>query len=161
MTINIMLLFGLVISGLWTVMTVRLIRAIVGLAVTSAILSVLIYRLGAPFAAVFELSVCAGLIPVIFIITVNFTERITKERLRERRKERFVKFWYLPVVIGISCLLLIKYLKIPQFSLPAPAQEQDVRNVLWNMRHLDLLGQIVVLLAGALGVAVLFKEHKK
>jgi ethanolamine transporter EutH len=34
---------------------------------------------------------------------------------------------------------------------------EGVREVLWNQRHLDLLGQIAVLLAGAFGVVVLFK----
>jgi len=45
--------------------------------------------------------------------------------------------------------------------LPPVAGEQDVRNVLWNVRHLDLLGQIIVLLAGAFSVVVFFKEEKK
>jgi ethanolamine transporter EutH len=32
--------------------------------------------------------------------------------------------------------------------------------VLWYLRRLDLLGQIVILLAGAFGVVMLFKERK-
>ena len=144
-------------------MTVRLIRSIVGLALTSAILSVIIYRLNSPLAAVFELSVCSGLISVIFITTVSFTQRISKERLLIRRKERFLKFWYLPIILIAAGLLLSQYLLVPQFTLPVlePAKELDVRNLLWNLRHLDLLGQVVILLAGALGVVVLFKESKK
>jgi len=161
MVLNLILLFSLGLAALWTVMTVRLIRSVVGLALTSAILSVIMYRLNSPLAAVFELSVCSGLISVIFITTVSFTQRISKERLRIRRKERFMKFWYLPFILIATGLLLNQYLKIPQFTLPAQVQEQDVRKVLWNLRHLDLLGQIIMLLAGALGVAVLFKEHKK
>jgi ethanolamine transporter EutH len=31
---------------------------------------------------------------------------------------------------------------------------------LWKLRHLDLLGQIAILLAGAFGVVTLFKEWK-
>ena len=75
-------------------MTVRLIRSIVGLALTSAILSVVMYRLHSPLAAVFELSVCSGLISVIFVTTVSFTQRMSKEDLLIRRKERFLKYWY-------------------------------------------------------------------
>jgi len=142
-------------------MTIRLIRAVVGLAMTSLILSVLMYRLNSPLAAVFELSVCAGLISVIFITTVSFTQRLSKERLRLRRRERFVKFWYLPFIVIATGLLLSQYLKIPRFDLPLSIQERDVRSILWNMRHLDVLGQIIVLLAGAFGVVVLFKEPKK
>ena len=46
------------------------------------------------------------------------------------------------------------------FKLPVPDLEGDVRRVLWNQRHLDLLGQIVILLAAVFGVLVLFKESK-
>ena len=163
MIINSILLFGLILVALWTVMTVRLIRSIVGLALTSAILSVIMYRLKSPLAAVFELSVCSGLISVIFVTTVSFTQRISKENLHIRRRERLLRFWYLPVILVVTGLLLAQYLLFPQFVLPMlePIKELDVRSVLWNSRHLDLLGQVVMLLAGALGVVVLFKESKK
>ena len=163
MIINLILLFGLILAALWTVMTVRLIRSIVGLALTSAILSVVMYRLHSPLAAVFELSVCSGLISVIFVTTVSFTQRMSKEDLLIRRKERFLKYWYLPIILIVAGLLLSRYLLTPQFTLISlePVKGVDVRHLLWNTRHLDLLGQVVMLLAGALGVVVLFKESKK
>jgi NADH-quinone oxidoreductase subunit J len=161
MILDFILLSGLLLAAFWAVMTVRLIRSIVGLALTSVMLSVIMYRLNCPLAAVFELSVCAGLIPVIFIITVSFTATVSKEQLPARRKERFMKFWYLPFIVIVAGLLLSQYLNIPKIELPLPIYVQNVRNVLWNMRSLDLLGQIIVLLAGAFGVAVLFKESKK
>jgi hypothetical protein len=34
----------------------------------------------------------------------------------------------------------------------------DVKTILWNLRHLDLLGQILILLGGTFGVVVLVKE---
>jgi len=160
-TIDLLLLLSLVFAALWTVMTVRLIRSIVGLALTSAILAALMYRLHSPLAEVFELSVCSGLISVIFITTVSFTQRISKERLRVRRKERFAKFWYLPLIVITSGLLLWRYLEIPGFDLPAQAKVLDVRHLIWNVRHLDLLGQVVILLVGVFGVVVLFKETKE
>ncbi|MDD5156162.1 MAG: hypothetical protein PHF11_06770 [Candidatus Omnitrophica bacterium] len=161
MILDLILLTSLVLTALWTVMTIRLIRSVVGLAMTSVILTVIMYRLNSPLAAVFELSVCAGLISVIFITTVSFTQRVSIEKLRLRRRERFVKFWYLPFIVIVTGLLLSQYLKIPHFDLPLTIAQRDVRSILWNMRHLDVLGQIIVLLAGAFGVVVLFKEPKK
>ncbi|MCX5657295.1 MAG: hypothetical protein NTZ48_03595 [Candidatus Omnitrophica bacterium] len=161
MALNLILLSCLVLAAVWTVMTVRLIRSVVGLALTSAILAVIMYRLNSPFAAVFELSVCSGLISVIFITTVGFTQRISKERLRIRKKERLAKFWLLPIILIAAGLLLMRYLKIPDFVACLPPDSQDVRGIIWNMRHLDLLGQIVVLLAGVFGVVILFKEADK
>jgi len=142
-------------------MTVRLVHAVVGLALTSAILAVIIYRLNSPLAAVFELSVCSGLISVIFITTVSFTQRISKERFIIRRRERLLRFLYLPFIIIVAGWLLIKYLRIPQFSLPSAASVTDARLVLWHLRHLDLLGQVIILIAGVFGVVVFFKETNK
>ncbi|MDD5681306.1 MAG: hypothetical protein PHI59_08730 [Candidatus Omnitrophica bacterium] len=161
MAIEMTLLVILLLIAVWTVMTTRLLRSVVGLAATSVVLSIIMFRLNSPIAAVFELSVCAGLILVIFITTVSFTQRITKERLIERRRERFIKFWYLPFVLIIAGIFL-SHLKVGiDFKLPPPGAGQDVQNVLWNLRHMDLLGQAVALLAGAFGVVVLFKEAKK
>ena len=161
MALNLILLLFLLIAAIWTVMTIRLIRSIVGLALTSAILSVIMYLLNSPLAAVFELSVCSGLISVIFITTVSFTQRISKERLLIRRRERLARFLYLPFIIIVAGVLLMQYLKIPQFDLSVPAKGPDVRGVLWNLRHLDLLGQVIILLAGVFGVVILFKETDK
>jgi NADH-quinone oxidoreductase subunit J len=159
MALNFILLSCLLLAAIWTVMTIRLIRSIVGLALTSAILAVMMYRLNSPLAAVFELSVCSGLISVIFITTVSFTQRLSKERLLIRRRERLRRFLYLPFIIIVAGLLLIRYLKIPQFELAAAVHGPDVRGVLWNLRHLDLLGQVVILLEGIFGVVILFKEN--
>ena len=161
MAMEILLLLGLLAAALWTVMTTRLLRSVVGLALTSAVLSIIIFRLISPVAAVFELSVCAGLIPVIFITTISFTQRIAKSQIQERRRERFIRFFLLPVIVVVAGLALLRWLKIPALMLPAAAGETDVRLLLWNVRHLDLLGQIVILLAGAFAVVILFKEPRK
>jgi hypothetical protein len=46
-------------------------------------------------------------------------------------------------------------------ALPTAEIEKDVRVILWNERLLDVLGQVVIMLAGVFGVVVLFKERKK
>jgi len=161
MTLNLILLFVLLLTVIWTVMTIRLVHAVVGLAVTSAILAAIMYRLGSPLAAVFELSVCSGLISVIFITTVSFTQRLSKERLLIRRRERLLRFLYLPLIIIVVGILLVNYFRIPQFNLPYFTGPEDPRSVLWNLRHLDLLGQAVILIAGVFGVVVFFKEDNK
>lgn len=161
MILNLTLLVCLLLAAVWTVMTTRLIHAVVGLAITSVTLAIIMHHLNSPLAAVFELSVCAGLIPVIFITTVSFTQRITKEQLQAREKERFIKFWYLPVIIIAAGLLLVLFTHAPQLTLPPAGAKENVRNVLWNLRHIDLLGQVIVLLAGAFGVVVFFKESQK
>jgi NADH-quinone oxidoreductase subunit J len=161
--IDFILLCCLVLMSLWTVMTARLIKSVVGLALTSAVLSVIIFRLDSPLAAVFELSVCAGLISVIFITTVSFTQRLTKEEVVVRRKERYLRFWLLPFILLIAAALLFYYIGKSTHAVgivPSP-QAKDVRYILWHVRKLDILGQIAVLLCAAVGVVALFKEEKK
>ena len=158
MTINIILIAGLVMAAVWTVMTTRLLRSVIGLAVTSVILTIIMFKLDSPLAAVFELSVCAGLISAIFISCIGLTQRLTEEQLAVRRKERLPKFWLLPIILVLVGVALYQ-LHIPvDFHLQAAPTENDVRNIMWNLRHLDLLGQIIILLAGAFGVVALFKD---
>lgn len=157
------IIFLSIIGGviLWTIMTTRLLRAVIGLALTSVMISAMMFRLDSPIAAVFELSVCAGLISVIFFTTISFTQRLTPERYQMRKKERIMKFWFLPIAAVGLVVLLLQYKVRPDFNMAAVVPGQDVRKVLWNLRHLDVFGQIAVLLTGVFGVAVLFKDRKE
>jgi NADH-quinone oxidoreductase subunit J len=158
MSLNTVLIVLLVLGGVWTVMTARLLRSVIGLAVTSVILTIIMFRLGSPLAAVFELSVCAGLISAIFISSIGLTQRLTDEQIATRRKERLTKFWFLPVLLILIGIVLTQ-LQIPfDFTKLTAPSENDVRIIMWNLRHLDMLGQIVILLAGAFGVVSLFKD---
>jgi NADH-quinone oxidoreductase subunit J len=159
-TLHWFLLGALVVSAVWTVLTARLLRSAIGLALTSAILTILMFQLASPLAAVFELSVCAGLLSAIFISTISMTQRMTPERLAVRRKERLHRYWLLPLILLAAGVALISVHFVLDTALPAPAAQNDVRIVLWKMRPLDLLGQIAILLAGAFGVVTLFKEWK-
>ena len=161
MTLDTILIAAMVLAALWTVMAMRLLRSVVGLALTSAILTIIMFRLDAPWAAVFELSVCAGLISAVFISSISLTRRLTAEAEPARRKARLDRYWLLPVLLAAAgvAMMLVK-LPLP----PAPealTSAADVRNVLWNVRRLDLLGQIVILLGGAFGVVILFKDWKR
>jgi uncharacterized MnhB-related membrane protein len=77
--ISVMLVFLLGGCALFAVFSRNLIRAAVALGGGSAMLAVLFFILGAPYAAGFELSVGAGLISVLFIIAISLTET-RKER---------------------------------------------------------------------------------
>jgi NADH-quinone oxidoreductase subunit J len=150
----------LVIFAVWTVMTTRLPRSAMGLAITSAILAIIMYKLDSPLAAVFELSVCAGLISAIFISILSLMRRLSAEDRAARQKEHLHKYWLLPMLVVLAAIALSQaHLPIINLS-QTPTTEGDVRIVLWNLRRLDLLGQIVILLTGAFGVVVLFKEWK-
>jgi len=158
MIVNAILVVLLLVAAVLTVTAARLLRAAIGLALVSALLTAVMVRLNSPLAAVFELSVCAGLIPAIFITTVGMTRRLDPEALAERQKEKMRRFWYLPVVVILVGIALSQAHLPAGFAPAAPAAAADVRDILWTARHMDLLGQIVVLLGGAFGVVVLVME---
>ena len=64
----------LVIFSILAVELKDLLKSAISLAVASAILAIIFYQLNAPYAAMFELSVCAGLITVLFASTINLTK---------------------------------------------------------------------------------------
>ncbi len=156
-----LLLVLLVLAALWASMSTALLRAALGLALTSALLAVVMFALGATLAAVVELSVCAGLISVVLVSVTSLTQpRSLKEAVAARRR-RLRRFWPLPFVL-LAAGIGLSFVRVPvDIVMELPTGDGDVRTVLWSLRQLDLFGQILILLAGVFGVLVLFKKEAK
>lgn len=137
-----------------------LIKATVCLAITSVLISIVLFLLGAYWAALFELSVCAGLITVVFISTISFfsKERRSEEQERDHHS-RFRLLPYLMVVCGLALLALLVLSGFSMQSIPAlPPAFAEFKQILWSNRQVDILAQIALILAGSFAVIVLFKE---
>ena len=147
MIIDKLLLIAVVLAALWTVMTRSLLKAALGLAVTSAMIAIMLFRLSSPLAGVFELSVCAGLITAVFISAISLMKPLTHKETIELSRERIKRYWYLPVIAIIAGLIFSKSTIPATFEIMPDMLPADVRSVLWNSRTLDLFGQIVILLA--------------
>jgi len=68
---------GLIVIAICGVLAVHmrdLLRAAVALAVLSVALAAIFFKIGAPYAGAFELSVCAGLVTVLFIAAISSVE---------------------------------------------------------------------------------------
>lgn len=158
MAIQIILLCGLVIFSALAILLKDLIKAALSLAVASLLLGIIFFRLAAPYAAVFEISVVAGLITVLFILTIALTKKgdeVTEARLV---KLAFPVFLILFLVIdGLVMKSLLQ--KIP--ALPAGPEAGTFGEVLWKQRTFDLVAQIGVILAGVLAVLALFRKKEE
>ena len=155
------LLVAMMIAALWTVMGRSLLKAAIGLAVTSAIITILMFRMDSPLAAVFELSVCAGLMTVIFVSTISLTKPLTHKEIVELSKERHKRFGYLPLILIITSIGLTLIRIRNNITAPLAGDAgASVQQVMWNMRPLDMFGQIIIIIIGALGVVILFEERK-
>lgn len=157
MIIYLILLALMTITALLAVIARTLLKASIALAVTSAILTIIMFKLNSPLAAVFELSVCAGLITVLFVSVISLTNRMSHAEIMELTKKRLQRYWYL-IVIVMAGILFAMY-DIPAYiTAPKVFSENDVKFIFWNVRMTDLLAQIIILLVGVFGVVVLLKE---
>lgn len=161
MTMIVILLVAMTLAALWAVMTRSLLKATIGLALTSAIMVIIFFKLDSPLAAVFELSVCTGLITAVFVSTISLVRPLTHKDIVRLSRDRLKRFWYLPLLM-IAAGLALFTVRMPAAlrGLP-PAVENDVRSVLWNTRQIDIFGQIIILLAGVFATVLLFKESGK
>lgn len=156
------LLVMMIITALWTVMGRSLLKATIGLAATSAIITILMFRLDSQLAAVFELSVCTGLITVVFVSTISLTKPLTHKEIVEHSRERNKRFGYLPLLLIVTSIFLTLIRIKHNISIPPVTDAiTDVKYVMWNMRPLDMFGQIIVIIIGALGVVILFEERRR
>ncbi len=161
-TVLYILLGLLVFSAVLTAMIKNTLKAVIALALVSSVLTVIMFIMGAPLAAVFELSVCAGLVTAIFVSTISLTDAPSPDQPAEKPKKRLNRYIFLPIIVVIVIGIMFITKPALDFSSVIPTlTEQSVQDTIWHTRNLDLAGVIVVLLAGVFGVVVLLKEKSK
>lgn len=152
------LLIGLLVFAVLAILLRDLLKSAISLAVASLLLGILFFRMNAPYAGVFEISVVAGLITVLFVLTIALT------KAGDEVSESKLANWIFPLVfvvfIVIDALVMKGLLgKVP--ALASGAEAGSFGDVLWKARTYDLVGQIAVILAGVFAVLALFRKREK
>ena len=149
---------AMLVFGIFSVLSRHLINAAISLAAVSAACGVLMYVLGAHTAAIFEVSVCSGLVTVIFISAVSLSNGDKQASAPEKRAH------LLPIIlVAVGAVLMIAAV-LTGFSLGVPGPVASARsfdNVFWETRQADIFGQMVAIIAGASAIVVFFKESEK
>ena len=130
----------LIVSALW-------------LAGCSAILSILMYLLGAFAVAVIELSVGAGLVTVLFVFAISIAgdETIGIKSIIPRP---------IALIISLVSIVLLGFMTASSLvTLPVTA-EPSFSDMLWQQRGLDMLVQSGLLFAAVVGMLGLLSEAK-
>ncbi|MDP4132513.1 MAG: NADH-quinone oxidoreductase subunit J [Bacillota bacterium] len=150
----------LLIFCVMAVMSHSLLKSAIYLALASATLGVILYVLGAYWAAVIEVSVCSGLITVIFISAISLS-KIKKEEVQKLYSDK-KRMWFLPVMLIVVGVALIVLALANDLSLTNTAEKvtEDFREIFWNTRQADIIGQIVTILIGGIAVFVLFRDDE-
>jgi NADH-quinone oxidoreductase subunit J len=157
-TLDIVLLSGLVLASALAVLAKDLIKSAIALAVSSLLLGIVFFRMNAPYAGVFEISVVAGLITVLFILTIALTRTDGEVRESKAVLRLFPVFFVLFIAVDA---LVMKGLTAKIAALPAAAESGTFGDVLWKHRTFDLIGQLAVILSGVFAVLALFRKRDK
>ena len=158
-----LLIFALILA---VALAKDLLKAAVALAAASVFLSVVLFQHGAWVAAVFELSVCAGLITVLFVSTVSMTK--DSDQNEESKITGFLLPAFLLFFIGVDYIAL-KWIGpfIHQVAHAANESTQAATGTsgfsaeFWGTRTTDVLGQSALILAGVFAILALFKRTTK
>jgi uncharacterized MnhB-related membrane protein len=157
--IEALLVVGILLFGLQALRARRLLAAALWLAGHSALVAILLYRLGAREVAIIELSVGAGLVTVLFVFAIAIAgeDAMTSPGV--------VPKW-LSLGLVATVLILLSWLILPLpgenqvFTKPAFTEaEASLAVVLWQDRALDVLVQIGLIFAAVLGILGLLSEE--
>ena len=154
---HLLLLIGLVIFSILSVLVRDLLKAAISLAAASIFLALIFFRMNAVYAGVFEVSVVAGLITVLFITAIALTR--SDEQVKESKYHWLVFPLFFLALVIIDILVMRNLLgKIPAITSP---ETGTFGEVMWQERSFDLIGQIGVIFAGVLAVLALFRSRSK
>jgi len=147
---------GILVCAILAISTKRLLISAIWLALTSALVALMLYMLGAPQIAVIELSVGAGLVTVLFVFAINISgEEVTG--LKSLLPKPLV-WGFVLVAAGLAIFLILRAVGFLQIQT---ADAGETASILWNDRYLDFLLQIALIFSGVLGVIGLLSHAKE
>lgn len=158
MTYHILLFVLVALLAVAAVMAKSLLSSAILLALVSVGASLVLFNFHAPWAAAFELSVCAGLITVLFISAVTLVKR------HDPHAENRTLFQVMPLAMLIAAIAAWFY-AVPFFEslenwARVGARPGTLGTILWDLRRFDLLGQISILAAGVFAINSIFPRRK-
>jgi uncharacterized MnhB-related membrane protein len=146
---------GILACAILAISTKRLLISAIWLALTSALVALMIYLLGAPQVAVIELSVGAGLVTVLFVFAIN----IAGEEVIGLKSvlPKWLVWVFVLIAAGLAVFLILRSVGIVSF----PTGSSDTpASILWQERYLDILLQVALIFSGVLGVVGLLSHAK-
>jgi NADH-quinone oxidoreductase subunit J len=160
MTYHLALFILVIILAIIAVMTKNIFFSAIILAFISIGVSLILFTFTSPWAAVFELSVCAGLITLLFISVISLVQK--EKRTVQEDRTKFTLFPFVLLIIAVLCWFYI----VPLFESASKYPHLNIHNyplgqIIWKDRVFDLIGQIAIFAAGAFAIKSLFYRNKQ
>ena len=145
-------MLGAVFCAYRAIIAKRILSATIYLACISALVSAVIYLLGAPQVAVMELSVGAGLVTVLLVYALSVVGDDALDPASVIPKP--LAF----AVVG-PVVILLGLMVYPAIQPNLEEGSTSLANVLWQNRVLDVWIQIALIFSGVMGVLGLLSEQ--
>ena len=144
-------LLGAVFCAYRAIVAKRILSATIYLACISALVSAILYLLGAAQVAVMELSVGAGLVTVLLVYAVSVVGDDALDPASVIPK---------PLAFGLvgSVTIIMGWMAFPAIQSTLTSVSSDLVNSLWQNRVLDVWIQIALIFSGVMGVLGLLSE---
>ena len=146
---------GILACGILAISSKRLLISAIWLALTSALVALMIYLLGAPQIAVIELSVGAGLVTVLFVFAIN----IAGEEVMTVKSALPKPLVWASVLVAAGLIIYFILRWVGFVDFPAKTLTSGA-SILWDEHYLDLILQVVLIFAGVLSVIGLLSHGK-
>lgn len=144
--LHIIILLGILYCAFQAVRNKRLLVSAMWLAGTSALVSIMMYLLGAYEIAVIELSVGSGLVTVLFMFAINIAG-----------DEPIPDLSFIPKFVArlfvLIAIIIIGWQILPLLNMPINlSQDVGFQSVVWEARKVDLYLQVVMIFAGVISM---------
>jgi NADH-quinone oxidoreductase subunit J len=159
MTLHLILLALLVVFLILAVVLTDLLRAAIALAVASAVLSILLFWFRTPYAAVFELSVCAGLVMVLFVASIGLTRRAEPENEEKGKSLVLILPVLILIALAVIDIAVFAFISRRTAMIHEAAPPTRFGDVLWRVRWLDVLAQVAIIVTGVFAILALFRRE--
>jgi uncharacterized MnhB-related membrane protein len=145
-------LLGAVFCAYRAIVAKRILSATIYLACISALVSAVIYLLGAAQVAVMELSVGAGLVTVLLVYALSVVGDDALDPASVIPK---------PLAFGAvgTVMILLGLMVYPAIQINVNQGTSTLANALWQNRVLDVWIQIALIFSGVMGVLGLLSEQ--
>jgi uncharacterized MnhB-related membrane protein len=145
-------LLGAVFCAYRAIVAKRILSATIYLACISALVSAVIYLLGAAQVAVMELSVGAGLVTVLLVYALSVVGDDALDPASVIPK---------PLAFGAvgTVVILLGLMVYPAVQINVDQGASTLANALWQNRVLDVWIQIALIFSGVMGVLGLLSEQ--
>jgi uncharacterized MnhB-related membrane protein len=147
-----LLFLGAVFLAYRAIVSQRILSSTIYLAGISALISVVLYKMGATQVAVMELSVGAGLVTVLLVYAVSVVGDDALDPASVIPKPLAI------IIVGLA-VFMVGWMVYPSIQTAETTGPVDLASVLWGTRVLDVWIQIVLIFSGVMGVLGLLSER--